>query len=75
MTAEVPRNLGGEEKLIRRIELRASPEKRKAIYAPVLDSSHTDIEYAALLILASLIALFVAERVFRPLPRANFVAT
>ena len=58
MTAEVPRNLGGEEKLIRRIELRASPEKRDAIYTAVLDSSHIDIEYAGLLILASHIALF-----------------
>ena len=58
MTAEVTRKAGGEEKLLRRIELRATKEKRDSIYRAILDSSHVDIEYVALLILAGLIALF-----------------
>jgi len=58
VTAEVTRNVGGEEKLLRRIELRATEEKRDSIYRAILDSSHIDIEYVALLILAGLIALF-----------------
>ena len=40
------------------LELRVSAEQREAIYKAVLDSSHIDIEYAALLTLAGLIALF-----------------
>ena len=47
-----------EGKLFRRVQLRVSPEQRNAIYQSILDSSHIDIEYAALLILAGLIALF-----------------
>jgi uncharacterized hydrophobic protein (TIGR00271 family) len=58
VTAEVPRSVGVGEKLLRRIVLRASREKRDGIYNAALDSSYIDIEYAALLILASLIALF-----------------
>ena len=45
-------------KLFRRVRLRATPEQMGAIYSSVLDSSHLDAEYAALLILAGLIALF-----------------
>ena len=52
------RNAGAEGKLFRRVQLRVSPEQRNAIYQSILDSSHIDIEYAALLILAGLIALF-----------------
>jgi uncharacterized hydrophobic protein (TIGR00271 family) len=44
--------------LFRRMRLRATPEQMGAIYSSVLDSSHLDTEYAALLILAGLIALF-----------------
>ncbi len=45
-------------RLFRRVELRASPDQRDAIYRSILDSSQIDIEYAALLIVAGLIALF-----------------
>ena len=47
-----------EGRLFRRVELHASPEQKDAIYRSILDSSHIDVEYAALLILAGLIALF-----------------
>jgi uncharacterized hydrophobic protein (TIGR00271 family) len=49
---------GEEGKLFRRTKLRASTEQRDAIYKSVLDSSHIDLEYTALLTLAGLIALF-----------------
>ncbi len=47
-----------EGRLFRRVELRASPEQKDAIYRSILGSSQVDVEYAALLILAGLIALF-----------------
>jgi uncharacterized hydrophobic protein (TIGR00271 family) len=46
-----------EGRLFRRIELRATPEQKNGIYKSILASSHIDIEYAALLIVAGLIAL------------------
>ena len=58
MTTERGRNEGGKGKLFRRTALRASAEQRNAIYESVLGSSQIDIEYAALLTLAGLIALF-----------------
>jgi uncharacterized hydrophobic protein (TIGR00271 family) len=58
VTAEDRRQVRGGEKLLRRIELRVSQEKRDDIYRAILDSSHIDVEYVALLILAGLIALF-----------------
>jgi uncharacterized hydrophobic protein (TIGR00271 family) len=48
----------GERSLFLRIRLRASAEQRNAIYQSILDSSHIDLEYLALLALAALIALF-----------------
>ena len=48
----------GEGKLFRNIPIRGTPEQRQGVYKTVLDSSHIDIQYAALLILAGLIALF-----------------
>ena len=47
-----------EGRLFRRVELRASPEQKDALYRSILGSSHIDAEYAALLTLAGLIALF-----------------
>ena len=49
--------MADQGRLFRRVELHASPEQRDAIYLSILDSSHIDIEYAALLIVAGLIAL------------------
>jgi uncharacterized hydrophobic protein (TIGR00271 family) len=47
-----------EGRLFRRVELHASPEQKDAIYRSILDSSHIDVEHAALLTVAGLIALF-----------------
>jgi uncharacterized hydrophobic protein (TIGR00271 family) len=47
-----------EGRLFRRVELRAAPDQKDAIYRSILGSSHIDLEYAALLIVAGLIALF-----------------
>lgn len=59
MTSESQHSAGRDDgRLFRRIELRASTEQRNEIYTSILDSSHIDIEYGALLILAGLIALF-----------------
>ena len=49
--------MADQGRLFRRVELHASPEQRDAIYLSILDSSHIDIEYAALLTVAGLIAL------------------
>jgi uncharacterized hydrophobic protein (TIGR00271 family) len=56
--AEQRRNTESEGRIFRRARLRASPEQRDAIYKAILDSSHIDTEYVALLTLAGLIALF-----------------
>ena len=57
-TSEVDRSFrDGPRKVVWRVELRASPEQKDAIYRSILGSSHIDIEYAALLIVAGLIAL------------------
>lgn len=45
-------------KIFRHISLRANSEQRGSIYQSILDSSHMDLEYVALLALAGLIALF-----------------
>ena len=58
VTAEPQHDFGSEGKLLRRVQIRVSPEQRVAIYKSVLDSSHVDVEYVALLALAGLIALF-----------------
>ncbi len=60
MTSESQHSAGRDDdgRLFRRIELRASTEQRSALYKSILDSSHIDFEYAALLTLAGLIALF-----------------
>ena len=58
MTAEPQQSFRSEGKLLRRVQIRVSAEQRVAIYKSVLDSSHVDIEYVALLALAGLIALF-----------------
>ena len=42
----------------RRVELRIPAEQRLTIYQSMLESSHMDIEYSSLLLLAGLIALF-----------------
>ncbi len=47
-----------EGRLFRRVELHASRQQRDAIYQSILGSSHIDVEYAALLTVAGLIALF-----------------
>jgi hypothetical protein len=47
-----------EGRLFRRVELHASPEQKEAVYRSILDSSHIDVKYAALLTVAGLIALF-----------------
>ena len=44
--------------LFRRVEVQAPSEQRLAIYQSMLDSSHMDVEYSSLLLLAGLIALF-----------------
>jgi uncharacterized hydrophobic protein (TIGR00271 family) len=59
VTSESQHGAGRDDgKLFRRIELRASAEQRNELYKSILDSSHIDIEYGALLTLAGLIALF-----------------
>jgi uncharacterized hydrophobic protein (TIGR00271 family) len=59
VTSESQHGAGRDDgKLFRRIELRASTEQRNDLYKSILDSSHIDIEYGALLTLAGLIALF-----------------
>jgi uncharacterized hydrophobic protein (TIGR00271 family) len=59
VTSESQHGAGSDDgRLFRRIELRASPEQRNALYKSILESSHIDFEYAALLTLAGLIALF-----------------
>jgi uncharacterized hydrophobic protein (TIGR00271 family) len=58
VTTQDRRSPDDEARLFRRIELRASAKQRAAVYQAVLESGHIDIEYAALLILAGLIALF-----------------
>lgn len=47
-----------EKKLFRRVNLHLKAEQRLSIYQSILDASHIDIEYSALLTLAGLIALF-----------------
>lgn len=52
--AELPRNLAA----LRRIHLRIPPEQRQRIYDSLKSGSRADLEYAALVALAALIALF-----------------
>jgi uncharacterized hydrophobic protein (TIGR00271 family) len=47
-----------KQSIFRNVELRIPAEQRVTIYQSMLDSSHMDIEYASLLLLAGLIALF-----------------
>ena len=51
-----PSIVGGT--IFRSVAFHATPEQRGSIYSAILDSSHMDAEYVALLILAGLIALF-----------------
>jgi uncharacterized hydrophobic protein (TIGR00271 family) len=52
------RDKAEEAKFFRRTRLRADVEQRGSIYQSILNSSHMDAEYVALLGLAGLIALF-----------------
>jgi len=52
----IPTDAGGT--IFRNIGVHATPEQRGSIYSAILDSSHMDVEYVALLVLAGLIALF-----------------
>ncbi len=46
------------KKLFRRVNLQLKAEQKLGVYQSILDASHIDIEYASLLVLAGLIALF-----------------
>ena len=47
-----------QPKFFRRVEMRMPAEQRLSIYQSMFESSHMDIEYGSLLLLAGLIALF-----------------
>jgi hypothetical protein len=58
-----------EGRLFRRVELHASPEQKDALYRSILGSSHINFEYAALLRVVGLIALFgLLEQRSGPIP-------
>ncbi len=58
MDTDRKRSLAAGLRVFRRMRLRISEEQKTSIYASILDSSHIDIEYVALLTLSGLIALF-----------------
>lgn len=58
MTSRTESREESHRTFFRRIELRMPAEQRATVYQSMLDSSHMDVEYGALLLLAGLIALF-----------------
>ena len=58
MDSETETHEEAQPKFFRRVEMRIPAEQRLSIYQSMFESSHMDIEYGSLLLLAGLIALF-----------------